>query len=300
MIDCKQHLVVLYLTGVFGLLLHINFAQTASNGSSAKLQEKALASIVDTSFKSAERIVIKVAVLLPYSDTFLFSYGKVKPSIALAEKYLATRGITSGFSIKFLYGNSNCSPKNGPLRAFDFRRKEHVNCFIGPVCDYSLAPVSRYAPYWNIPVVSPGGLSHSFAVSKLADFPFLTRVGVTFNSMSLGFMKFMNHFKWKKMKVLYDKEGNINNHRMENFCILSASAIIYTANISNVLASYFPLLGVQNRMADVLRDEVGSEFGGKLRNFPLSNVHFFTKIVCFFLLFLLLLRVCFFPSCHLS
>lgn len=36
----------------------------------------------------------------------------------------------------------------------------------GPIDDYSLAPVSRFAGVWGIPIVSPGGFAEAFTITK--------------------------------------------------------------------------------------------------------------------------------------
>ena len=63
-----------------------------------------------------------------------------------------------------------------------------VHVFLGPVCDYSVAPVARYSSYWHKPVVSVGAMAHSFGTDKRApgaEYRLLTRVGVTFDSPGL-------------------------------------------------------------------------------------------------------------------
>lgn len=36
----------------------------------------------------------------------------------------------------------------------------------GPLDDYSLAPVSRFALVWDVPIISPGGLAPAFTITK--------------------------------------------------------------------------------------------------------------------------------------
>ena len=54
-----------------------------------------------------------------------------------------------------------------------------VHVFVGPVCDYSVAPIARYSPYWQTPVLSAGAMAHNFGTDKHAEYGLLTRVGVT-------------------------------------------------------------------------------------------------------------------------
>ncbi|ESO89768.1 hypothetical protein LOTGIDRAFT_206798 [Lottia gigantea] len=102
-----------------------------------------------------------------------------------------------------------------------------VDVFLGPVCDYSLAPVARYSPYWNIPVISPGGFAHDFGANKTepdSEYPALTRVGVTFNSLSITILEIIKHFQWKRIKIIYD--GNSMEDIAPRFCFLGAAAFV--------------------------------------------------------------------------
>ena len=54
-----------------------------------------------------------------------------------------------------------------------------VHVFLGPVCDYSVAPIARYSPYWQTPVLSPGAMAHDLGTDKRTEYGLLTRVGVT-------------------------------------------------------------------------------------------------------------------------
>ena len=64
--------------------------------------------------------------------------------------------------------------------SFDFVLQ--VNVFLGPQCDYCTAIVARQAPYWNIPVITPGALSYYFGAEKFKIMSTLTRVGSTFQA----------------------------------------------------------------------------------------------------------------------
>lgn len=47
----------------------------------------------------------------------------------------------------------------------EFNFDEHsitIDAFFGPFCDYVLAPISRFAGVWDIPVLTPGGLPQAF------------------------------------------------------------------------------------------------------------------------------------------
>lgn len=53
-----------------------------------------------------------------------------------------------------------------------------IDVIFGPLDDYSLAPVSRFAAAWDLPIISPGGLAPAFTITK--------QVPMTFLLFSLG------------------------------------------------------------------------------------------------------------------
>jgi hypothetical protein len=76
-----------------------------------------------------------------------------------------------------------------------------VHAFFGPVCDYALAPVARYSPFWYTPVLSTGAVAHDFGSNKKKEYPLLTRIGVTFDSLSRCIRDTVNYYNWTNVKV---------------------------------------------------------------------------------------------------
>ncbi|CAG5114464.1 unnamed protein product [Candidula unifasciata] len=210
---------------------------------------------------ATEKHTVKIAVIVPYNSSFQFSAQGIVPSICQAKKYLASKKIMSSFQLQFYFGDSKCSDKEGPILAFEFYRQVGVNCFMGPVCDYSLAPVSRYAPYWGIPVISPGGLSHSFGESKLVDYASLTRVGATFDSLTLGLIAFMKQFGWRKVNVIYNSQAK--GHQISGFCFLMASAMIHMSKRAMFTGKFVIFMEGRDKPENVLINEIGTEISGK-------------------------------------
>ena len=66
-----------------------------------------------------------------------------------------------GFNFAVVYGDSQCSETHGPLAAIDMYVKKTADVFIGPACDYALAPIARFSGYWNIPVIT-GGIIYDY------------------------------------------------------------------------------------------------------------------------------------------
>lgn len=200
-----------------------------------------------------------VGVILPFDNSYLFSKWKLMPTIKLSQKYLAERSITHGFKFKFFDMDSKCSDTHGPIAAFDLYDQQKVNCFIGPMCDYSLSPVALYASEWAVPVLSPGGLSHMFGRDKLMDYTTLTRVGVTMESVTRSIVGIMKHFGWTKMKLLYQVDQT-----QIKLCYALNSAMIHTLNGTGIQGNYFMLKeGIRQEDKEEHLKKVATKLSGK-------------------------------------
>lgn len=41
---------------------------------------------------------------------------------------------------------------------------KYTDAFFGPICDYVLAPISRYSGVWEIPILTAAGLPDAFSL----------------------------------------------------------------------------------------------------------------------------------------
>ena len=172
---------------------------------------------------------IKLAVIISNNNSYLFSIDRVRPALEYAMEVVNNRSyLPNSVEIKVAYSDSHCNTKDAPVEAFKFYMEKNVDVFFGPVCDYSLAPVARYAPYWNIPVISPGGFAHDFGYPKSGndpEFPTLTRVGATFNTLAKCLINTVSYFNWSKIQMIYDGDGH--SEVTPRFCFLAGSAVIH-------------------------------------------------------------------------
>jgi hypothetical protein len=227
---------------------------------------------------------IKIATILPNNNDYDFSIGHVQPSIEYAIEQVYNRNLLPEWiKLDVNYSDSRCNARDAPVAAFDYYMKKSVNLYLGPVCDYSLAPVARYAPYWKLPVISPGGFAHNFGetksdVSKNTEgFFTLTRIGMTFNSMALSIIQTIKHFGWNKVQLTYDSDGH--SEVSPKFCYLAGSALIqYIKELAadEELGHKFAFHTDQTETEKVLRDEVGVDHAGKcyLLNMSIKKASF--------------------------
>ena len=81
------------------------------------------------------------------------------------------------------------------------------DAFFGPVCDYVIAPVARYAGIWGIPVLTAGAQAEAFRY-KSEHYPTLTRMMGSHRLVGEALRHILERFGWKIAGLLY------HNHAM--------------------------------------------------------------------------------------
>lgn len=138
----------------------------------------------------------------------LINKAAILSAIHLAcERVNGTGGLLAGFNVTVEYRNTKGSSVYGPLEAMQmYLSKRHKpDAFLGPINDYVLAPVARYALVWNVPIISPGGTSDGFRL-KAQNFPMLTSMRQSCLSMVPAVMELMQHFSWRHVAMLYQND----------------------------------------------------------------------------------------------
>lgn len=111
---------------------------------------------------------IHLAVLLPskpvdnVSERSTQILATTLPVIELAIQTVKEKKILEGYELIIHHRDTQCSSTIGPMAAFDLHNRQEADVFLGPICDYVLAPVARYASVWRRPVLTTGGLASAF------------------------------------------------------------------------------------------------------------------------------------------
>ena len=122
--------------------------------------------------------IIQIGVILPLADHHLWSLKMALPAITLAvEEVNNNTSLLQGLSLVVNARDSECSETIGPLAAIDMYVNQSADVFLGPACDYSVAPVARFSKFWGIPVLSAGALVAAF--KDKTEYRLLTRVQVS-------------------------------------------------------------------------------------------------------------------------
>lgn len=181
---------------------------------------------------------INFAVLLPRS----FRFHPNLPALVLSAMQLAisdlkrSNGLLTGYNISYEFADTNCSSTNGPLAAFDMVMVRKPNAFIGPMCDYVLAPVARYAGVWGIPVVTAGGIAEAF--NYKSNFPTLTRMLGGYVHAGGSVKSILGHFNWTTTALVYHNHGD-RGSKGHSDCSLAMMPIARALNETNYVHQDF-------------------------------------------------------------
>ena len=207
---------------------------------------------------------VKIAVLLPFDDTRMFSVHHIAPAINLAiDELNQNKAISLKYNFSVQYSDSRCNIAEGINKAISFYIKKQVHVYFGPVCDFALAPVARQVVFWNLPLVSVGAMARDFAFYRLSQYRLMTRVGpVNFRSLYQFFKQLMMTYDWRKIKLLYSKQGQ--DYLLKSLCHFSIEALHYDleASVPKLEQDYFRV--DENTDKDqLLRKEIGLDYSGK-------------------------------------
>lgn len=152
------------------------------------------------------------------------------------KKLRATNGLLSQFNVFYEYKDTRCSSTYGPLAAFDLYIVNKPDAFFGLMCDYVLAPVSRYAGAWEIPVLTGGGIAEAF--NYKAQYPTLTRLLGGYVHVGDAVKDILSHFNWTIAAVLchnHDDRPNKGNSQ----CSLAMAPIFRALNSTESVHQQF-------------------------------------------------------------
>ncbi|KAK6176544.1 hypothetical protein SNE40_014809 [Patella caerulea] len=162
-----------------------------------------------------------MGVILPVSGPYYWILPKTKPAIEYAVDTIRNDpNLLAGHDIVMEYKDSNCSETIGPLAAIEMKDKVHV--FIGPACDYAVAPIARFSYAWEIPIISAGALVSAFENKR--EYKLLTRVMGPYAEAGKFFYNLCKTFAWNKVGLLYHNKPVGGNQGKSN-CYFAMEAI---------------------------------------------------------------------------
>ncbi|XP_069679503.1 atrial natriuretic peptide receptor 1-like isoform X3 [Periplaneta americana] len=157
---------------------------------------------------------IVVAVLLPEDDSYEMSLSKILPVLEYARLFVRdNKWLPPNVNLTFMGMDDRCSNVYSIFRALHaYSKCAHV--FLGPCCEYALAPVGRIVKFWGLPLITAGGMTYDFSKDKSTcdtEFHMVVSVGqISYRVISYFFIRIMREYDWKKVFLIYEKNGYSN------------------------------------------------------------------------------------------
>ncbi|KAF6199003.1 hypothetical protein GE061_007026 [Apolygus lucorum] len=150
---------------------------------------------------------VRLSVLAPNSTNPTQNRGQnllqIRPVVEYAVQAINSSGLLPGHSLHLEFRDTNCSSTYGPIHAFNLHNVTDV--FIGPICEYVIAPVARYAAVWKLPVVTASGFADHFIHRE--EYATLTRVSGNYRLIAKCMAATLQHFNWFDSALMYFDYG---------------------------------------------------------------------------------------------
>lgn len=173
--------------------------------------------------KDVTSLNVSLGVILPEEARYPWSLQRVMPAIYYALENVKKLDLLPGTTLIPLMNDSQCSETIGPLAAIHFHMVKRVNVLLGPVCDYAVAPVARFSPHWNIPVLSAGALVTDF--DNKSEYKLLTRVHGAYSNAADFFLEISRTFNWTTLGLIY--HDNRGSGKGKSNCFFRMEALFF-------------------------------------------------------------------------
>ena len=162
---------------------------------------------------------IRFGLLLPYKGDHPWVMPKVAPAVEYAIQTARSRQLIRRTILTMR--DTKCSETEGPLAAIDLYVNRSADVFLGPACNYALAPVARFSPYWAIPVLTSAALIKAF--DDKSEYKLLTRMLGTYPQCAHLFIGVFETHRWQKAGILYHDFSEANTGKTE--CFFSSQGV---------------------------------------------------------------------------
>ena len=144
---------------------------------------------------------LTIGLILPEDIKYDFAIPKVLPAIEFGldkvkDSLLSSKNIT----ISVITKDSKYSDIYGPLAAIELHKQ--VDIFFGPIFGFGVAPIARYAPYWDVPIITPGAPDVNFK-HKSTEYKQLTRIGAIYEDATKLVKAISQEHGWKRFGMYY-------------------------------------------------------------------------------------------------
>ncbi|KAH8307652.1 hypothetical protein KR044_007305, partial [Drosophila immigrans] len=213
---------------------------------------------------------IRALVLLPNDDEYEASLQRVLPILKVAEQQIRLSAVIPSYiDIQWLAHDTKCDASLSVIRAMDGIIKQCAQVIFGPVCDYSLAAVSRITKYFNsqgTPLITVGGSTYDFVKKKIDcgdEFYMLLRSGMlSFESISELTINVMKQHNWTHSIFYYERDGQRSVAGLHT-CFLMMKSLGKQMRNENMTFAQYPLESNVSNRSDEMRREIGNKHSSK-------------------------------------
>uniref|UniRef100_A0A8C4WWS9 Receptor ligand binding region domain-containing protein n=1 Tax=Eptatretus burgeri TaxID=7764 RepID=A0A8C4WWS9_EPTBU len=161
---------------------------------------------------------LNIVLLLPSDTRYPFSIDHVLPAVELASSWIHH---DHGISVELKPLDSECG--NSALFALiDQTVNNHPDAILGPVCEYSAAPIARLATHWKIPVLTAGAMAVGFD-DKQSEYGFLTRLLPGYIQLGRVFEQLLERLGDRSVVLAYT-----DDQRGDRTCYFTVEGIFQT------------------------------------------------------------------------
>ena len=171
--------------------------------------------------------IVQVGVILPTDRDYPWAISETGPGIEYAVESIHNRSdLLENYTLSLHYGDSQCSNKWGPLECINMIWRGEAHVFLGPACDYAVAPIARFSPEWDIPIITGGAMVKAF--SNKEEYKLLTRISGSYIKLGLFFLDVFTHYNWTRPGYLYQDNSGANKKHGKSNCFFKLEAIFET------------------------------------------------------------------------
>ncbi|RUS89509.1 hypothetical protein EGW08_002742 [Elysia chlorotica] len=146
---------------------------------------------------------VNVLLLVPYNNSIPWAYRKIMPALEIALQRIDADQVLPNHYLRMRYFDSKCDDSHSMNYAINAYMDKKGDAFFGPCCDYALAPVSRQATFWQVPLLTVGAEAPDFLTFKFQKFRTLTRAGPkNLQDVSDFLIMMIKSFHFTKMSIV--------------------------------------------------------------------------------------------------
>ena len=109
--------------------------------------------------------------------------------------------------------------------------------------------------------MSPGGFAHNFGSERMKEYWTLTRMGATFNSLSIYVTLIIQHFEWSRVRLIYVSDDQ--KEIMPGFCFLMSSALIAHRKSLGLTHEFHMYVPEAQSLDYIFHEKIGNDIGSE-------------------------------------